>query len=81
MVSVKVTYWPLFHCMLQIVDSFFVIVNHVRSWLNASVHASSFFLMIIDVIFNRMKVPIRMILFVLGTVVLYMCLAFIVHAT
>ncbi|KAI9340750.1 hypothetical protein BD770DRAFT_476527 [Pilaira anomala] len=50
-------------------------------WLNVSVHGVSFFLMIIDVIFNRMKIPIRMIMFVLVTVVIYMCLAFVVYAT
>ncbi|GAA5817183.1 hypothetical protein MFLAVUS_010725 [Mucor flavus] len=52
-----------------------------ESWLNVSVHGVSFFLMIFDVIFNRMKAPLRMIIFVLFTVLVYMCLAFVVHAT
>ncbi|KAG2194031.1 hypothetical protein INT47_009922 [Mucor saturninus] len=56
-------------------------ISTMQSWLNASVHGASFFLMIFDVIFNRMKVPIRMILFVFFTVVLYMFLTFIVHAS
>ena len=51
------------------------------SWLNASVHGASFFIMIIDVIFNRMKLPIRMVLFVILTVIFYMFLTFIIHAT
>lgn len=59
----------------------FIIATARAVWINVSVHGVSFFLMIIDVIFNRMKIPIRMILFVLATVAIYMCLAFVVYAT
>ncbi|KAI7865542.1 hypothetical protein BDF14DRAFT_1824621 [Spinellus fusiger] len=53
----------------------------VSWWLTGSVHAASFFMMITDVIFNRMRLQINMILPVLGTVVLFMFQAFIIHAT
>ncbi|RCH78806.1 hypothetical protein CU098_004850, partial [Rhizopus stolonifer] len=52
----------------------------VTVWLNVSVHAVSFFLMIFDVIMNRMKTPIRMVVFPLITIILFMFLAFIVYA-
>jgi hypothetical protein len=50
------------------------------NWINISVHGMSFFLMIFDVIFNRMKVPIRMVVFVFMTVVFYMLMTFIIFA-
>lgn len=49
-------------------------------WMDCSLHLVTFFLMIIDVIFNRMKVPIRMVLPVLITMLFYMFLAFIIYA-
>lgn len=50
-------------------------------WTTTSVHGVSFFMMIVDVIFNRMKLYINMVLLVFINVVLYMFLTFIVHAT
>lgn len=52
----------------------------VVNWLNISVHGASFFLMIFDVIFNRMVLPIRMVLFVFFTVIFYMFVTFIIFA-
>lgn len=49
-------------------------------WMNVSVHGVSFFLMIFDVILNRMKLPIRMVIFPLITIILYMLLAFVIYA-
>ncbi|KAK4512605.1 uncharacterized protein ATC70_003308 [Mucor velutinosus] len=49
-------------------------------WMNVSVHGVSFFLMIFDVIFNRMKLSIRMAIFPLLTIIFYMLLAFIIYA-
>jgi hypothetical protein len=46
-----------------------------------SVHAASFFQMMIDVIFNRMIIVPRLVIFELGGLILYMCLAFVVFAT
>jgi uncharacterized protein YacL len=46
-----------------------------------SVHAASFFQMMIDVIFNRMIVIPRLVIFELMGLILYMCLAFIIYAT
>jgi hypothetical protein len=45
-----------------------------------SVHAASFFQMMIDVIFNRMIIVPRLVIFELGGLILYMCLAFVVFA-
>ncbi|CAO0799325.1 unnamed protein product [Mucor circinelloides] len=56
-------------------------VPAVVMWINVSVHGVSFFMMIIDVIFNRIKIPIRLVLFVFFTVVFYMFLAFIIFAS
>ncbi|ORX46738.1 hypothetical protein DM01DRAFT_1410463 [Hesseltinella vesiculosa] len=50
------------------------------NFLNDNVHGVSFFIMLVDVIFNRMQVYTNMVLLLLVNVVLYMCLAFIVHA-
>ncbi|KAI7857297.1 hypothetical protein BDC45DRAFT_500870 [Circinella umbellata] len=50
-------------------------------WLNVSVHGVSFFLMIFDMIFCRIKMQINMVLLVFINVVLYMFLSFIVHAS
>lgn len=55
-------------------------VPAISVWTNVSVHGVSFFLMLIDVTFNRMKISIRMVLFAILTVVLYMFLAFIIFA-
>ncbi|KAI8093007.1 uncharacterized protein BX664DRAFT_328711 [Halteromyces radiatus] len=49
-------------------------------WVNVSVHGVSLGLMLIDVIFNRMKVYTNMIILIILHVVIYMCLAFLVHA-
>ncbi|KAG2222190.1 hypothetical protein INT45_014087 [Circinella minor] len=50
-------------------------------WLNVSVHGVSFFLMMFDMIFCRIKMQINMVLLVFINVVLYMFLSFIVHAS
>lgn len=55
-------------------------VPAVVMWINVSVHGVSFFMMLIDVIFNRIKIPIRLVLFVFFTVVFYMFLSFIIFA-
>ena len=49
-------------------------------WLNVSVHGVSFFLMMFDMAFCRIKMQINMVLLVFINVVLYMFLSFIVHA-
>ncbi|CEP09458.1 hypothetical protein [Parasitella parasitica] len=54
--------------------------NTVGTWLNVSVHGVSFFLMIIDVLLNRMKISVRMVIFPLVTMICYMLFAFIVYA-
>ncbi|KAL1933796.1 hypothetical protein VTP01DRAFT_7886 [Rhizomucor pusillus] len=56
-------------------------VPSMQWWTTTSVHGVSFFMMIVDVIFNRMKLYINMVLLVFINVVLYMFLTFIVHAT
>ncbi|CAO3610092.1 unnamed protein product [Mucor fragilis] len=56
-------------------------VPAVVMWINVSVHGVSFFMMLIDVIFNRIKIPIRLVLFVFFTVVFYMFLSFIIFAS
>ncbi|KAI8889416.1 hypothetical protein K501DRAFT_329206 [Backusella circina FSU 941] len=53
----------------------------LSTWVNVSVHGVSFFLMMSEVIIGRMEVKIRMVLPVFCTVILYMFLTFIVHAT
>jgi hypothetical protein len=45
-----------------------------------SVHAASFFQMMIDVIFNKMIIVPRLVIFELLGMILYMCLAFVVYA-
>ncbi|KAL0077672.1 hypothetical protein J3Q64DRAFT_1746805 [Phycomyces blakesleeanus] len=50
-------------------------------WLTGSVHAVSFFLMMTDMIFGRVKFFIRQVITVLCTVILYMFLSFIIHAS
>ncbi|KAI8339328.1 hypothetical protein BD560DRAFT_412695 [Blakeslea trispora] len=52
----------------------------VEVWLNVSVHGVSFFLMIFDVIMNRMKTPIRMVIFPLITIIGFMLFSFVVYA-
>ncbi|KAI8339968.1 hypothetical protein BC941DRAFT_237726 [Chlamydoabsidia padenii] len=51
-----------------------------QTFVNDSVHGVSLALMMIDVIFNRMRVYTNMIILVIINVILYMCLAFLVHA-
>ncbi|KAK4520717.1 uncharacterized protein ATC70_006596 [Mucor velutinosus] len=53
----------------------------VVMWINVSVHGVSFFMMITDVIFNRIKIPIRLVLPVFFTVIFYMFLAFVIFAS
>ncbi|KAG2173289.1 hypothetical protein INT43_004663 [Umbelopsis isabellina] len=48
-------------------------------WMACSVHAASFFQMMIDVIFNRMIMVPRMVIFELMGMILYMCLAFVIY--
>ncbi|KAI8390853.1 uncharacterized protein BYT42DRAFT_641428 [Radiomyces spectabilis] len=60
-----------------------VVPQHMTTiswWMECSVHAASFFMMMSEVIFSRMQVYINMILFVFFTVVLYMFLTFIIFA-
>jgi hypothetical protein len=58
-----------------------IAINSLGTWVNVSVHGVSFFLMMSEVILGRMEMKIRMILPVFCTVILYMFLTFIVHAT
>ncbi|KAI8063084.1 hypothetical protein BDF21DRAFT_428640 [Thamnidium elegans] len=51
----------------------------VVAWINVSVHGASFFLMFIDVVLNRIVLPIRLVLFVFFTTVLYLLLAIIIY--
>ncbi|KAI9354009.1 hypothetical protein BD770DRAFT_392906 [Pilaira anomala] len=55
--------------------------NRLVIWLNLSVHGITLVMTVIEVIFNRMRLPIRMILPVFFTVLLYMFLAFIIFAS
>ncbi|KAI9266722.1 hypothetical protein BDA99DRAFT_506501 [Phascolomyces articulosus] len=56
-------------------------VTAMAVWLNVSVHGVSFFLMMSEMIFCRIKMQINMVLLVFINVVLYMFLSFIVHAS
>ncbi|KAI9486804.1 MAG: hypothetical protein EXX96DRAFT_550671 [Benjaminiella poitrasii] len=56
-------------------------IPSVSMWLNVSVHGVSFFLMAFDVIFNRIQLPIRLVVFVIITVLFYMFLAFIIFSS
>ncbi|KAI8064191.1 hypothetical protein BC940DRAFT_306388 [Gongronella butleri] len=52
----------------------------LATFLNVNVHGVSFFIMLFDVIFNRMQVYTNMIVLLIVNVVIYMCLAFVVYA-
>lgn len=58
----------------------YYVVTVLSTWINDSVHGVSLALMMIDVLCNRMKLPLRMVCFAFGTVVLYMLLAFVIYA-
>ncbi|KAI9265940.1 hypothetical protein BY458DRAFT_556596 [Sporodiniella umbellata] len=53
----------------------------VSAWLNTSVHGVSGVMMLCNVILGRQKIIMRMILPVLATILCFMFLAFIIHAT
>ncbi|KAI8342115.1 hypothetical protein BC941DRAFT_415400 [Chlamydoabsidia padenii] len=50
-------------------------------WVNVSVHGVSLGIMLIEVIFSRMKVYTNMIILIIINVIIYMCLTFLVHYT
>ncbi|ORZ06607.1 hypothetical protein BCR42DRAFT_157410 [Absidia repens] len=52
--------------------------NAERLWVNVSVHGVSLGMMLLDVIFNRMKVYTNVMLLIIINVVIYMCLTFLV---
>ncbi|CAO3591604.1 unnamed protein product [Absidia cylindrospora] len=54
--------------------------NTIKIWINDSVHGVSLALMMLDVIFNRMRVYTNMIILIILNVIIYMCLSFLVHA-
>lgn len=62
--------------MIQILAN----LSPIDFWISISLHAATLFILIIEVIFNRMTICINMVLLVFGTVLLYMCLIFIIFA-
>ncbi|KAI7905437.1 uncharacterized protein BX663DRAFT_282223 [Cokeromyces recurvatus] len=52
----------------------------LNTWINVSVHGVSFFLMIFEVILNRMKLPVRHVIFPLVIIISYMLMTFIIYA-
>jgi hypothetical protein len=62
--------------MIQILAN----LSPIDFWISISLHAVTLFILIIEVIFNRMIICINMVLLVFGTVLLYMCLIFIIFA-
>ncbi|CAO3608773.1 unnamed protein product [Cunninghamella blakesleeana] len=56
-------------------------MTSLQTWLNVSVHGVSFFMMLIDVILNRMQIYVNMVLLLIINVVLYMCLSFVVYSS
>ncbi|CAO3630316.1 unnamed protein product [Mucor hiemalis] len=55
-------------------------LSPVDFWISISLHAVTLFILLLEVTLNRMIVMKRMVLLVFGTVVLYMCLTFIIFA-
>lgn len=55
-------------------------LSPVDFWISISLHAVTLFILLLEVMFNRMVVSKKMVLLVFGTVVLYMCLTFIIFA-
>ncbi|KAL7331301.1 hypothetical protein PS15p_203510 [Mucor circinelloides] len=55
-------------------------LSPIDFWMSISLHAVTLFILIVEVIFNRMIIRINMVLLVFGTVLLYMCLVFIIFA-
>ncbi|KAI9478104.1 MAG: hypothetical protein EXX96DRAFT_569597 [Benjaminiella poitrasii] len=53
----------------------------VDFWLSISLHAATLFILIIEIIFNRMVVLKKMVILVFVTVLFYLFLVFIVYAT
>ncbi|CEG69331.1 hypothetical protein RMATCC62417_05423 [Rhizopus microsporus] len=55
-------------------------LSPIDFWISISLHAVTLFILVVEVIFNRMKVQRSMIFLVYGTVVFYMFLTFIIFA-
>lgn len=55
-------------------------LSPIDFWISISLHAVTLFILAVDVILNRMIVYTRMVLLVFGTVILYMCMTFIIFA-
>ncbi|KAI9494611.1 hypothetical protein BDB00DRAFT_296506 [Zychaea mexicana] len=55
--------------------------NALGVWLNVSVHGVSFFMMMSEMIFCRIKMQMNIVLLIVIHVILYMFLSFIVHAS
>ncbi|OAC97691.1 hypothetical protein MUCCIDRAFT_116178 [Mucor lusitanicus CBS 277.49] len=55
-------------------------LSPIDFWMSISLHAVTLFILMVEVIFNRMIISINMVLLVFGTVLLYMCLVFIIFA-
>ncbi|KAI8991771.1 hypothetical protein BDF20DRAFT_997573 [Mycotypha africana] len=56
-------------------------LSEIDFWTSISLHAVTLFIIILEVLFNRMSLSIRAVLLVYGTVLIYMCLTFIIYAT
>ncbi|KAI8078943.1 uncharacterized protein B0P05DRAFT_637466 [Gilbertella persicaria] len=57
------------------------IEDPIVMWINLSVHGISLFMIMIDTVLNRIRIPIRMVLLVFITLVLYVLLTFIIYAS
>ncbi|KAI8393890.1 uncharacterized protein BYT42DRAFT_609654 [Radiomyces spectabilis] len=70
-----VVYWAL-------LSNDFLTATHTDPmdwWMTISLHALTFFMMLVDVVFNRMVLQIRIVLLIFANTLIYMCLTFIVH--
>ncbi|KAI9266293.1 hypothetical protein EDC94DRAFT_646933 [Helicostylum pulchrum] len=55
-------------------------LSPIDFWISISLHAVTLFVLLVEVIFNRMIIYINMVLLVYITVLLYMCMTFIIFA-
>ncbi|CEG76173.1 hypothetical protein RMATCC62417_11106 [Rhizopus microsporus] len=55
-------------------------LSPIDFWISISLHAVTLFILVVEVIFNRMTVQRNMVFLVYGTVVFYMFLTFIIFA-
>ncbi|KAI9305935.1 hypothetical protein BJ944DRAFT_264360 [Cunninghamella echinulata] len=56
------------------------VLSPLQTFFNVSVHGVSFFMMLIDVILNRIQIYTNMVLLLIINVAIYMCLSFVVYS-